>query len=542
MVFNFVLWTSWNSTFVLNDGVQYLSTATNWLNGYGFSTNALMYTPHFQGVLPAPQTVWPLGYPLLIASVSTFGISIEAASLFTNMLSRALSGLLVMLILMRLKLSRNMSFFCAMIFYFTANPWAYSVALVSEPLFSMLILATIYFQPGFAQRSLWPWIFSGVLVALCVSIRYSGVLFAVGIGAGMFVHLLRTSYAEPSRLMRGCTALTVQLSIPVLLLAAMLYRTYTLTGTISRNIGVIDTGDLYSRMRLVFWQIREYVGYTDAGFLSQSVATVLFCIFLLTLILVLTLVGFVGLKKTDKMPSIDVSKYNVMLYLIVGHTAVFVIFFVVSVAGLSLVDLNHRYLYQIYPGLFILFCTLTAKALRKVELLNLVGFGSWTRKSIVALFCLFALAQLNLATALDVFAKPGVHSREILSLQMTENVDLDSMIQSCFGDSDKKVGSIWSNDGQQLYYTTGVPTITVADVYGNRPYDLDIVRDQIVVYDIKMFVILNNLPDIDPQYVNMLSNVKQWLGQQGYPKVEMLENGISNDITVEVYAVDKACL
>ena len=542
VAFNVMLWALWTPSYVLNDGVQYLSTANSWLSGSGFSTNALMYTPHFQGILPAPQTVWPLGYPMIIALVSMLGMSAEAAALSINVFSQALSALLVFVILRRLKLNFYSAFFCSLIFYSTGNPWAYSVALVSEPLFSMLILVAIFFQPGFQRSSLWPWIFSGVLVALCVLTRYSGVLFAAGIGAGMFIYLIKTSSIRSTDFWRGIAMLTLQMSIPVILLGATLYRTYLLTGTIGRDIGVIDTGDLFQRLKLVFWQVREFIGFTDTGILPPSVNTPLMCLLVLLVLLALVQMSIVSLKKTPKTTSSQTEIFNVLLYVICGHTAVFVIFFAFSVAGLALVDLNHRYLNQIYPGLFVLFCVLCAKVFRIIEKLQLFEHGKWFRKSLVAILCLFALAQANLATAIKDYSMPGVQIREALDLNVSETTDLQTMIQSCLVRSGETVGSIWSNDGQQLSYAAGIPTITVADVYGNNPYDLENVRNHIETYDVKMFVILNNLPDIAPQFIQMLTDVKQWLIKQGYEKITLSQNEISSDITVDVYLLDKTCL
>lgn len=536
-----MIWAVWNPSFILNDGIQYLSTAKNWLSGQGFSTNALMYTPHFQGVLPAPQTVWPLGFPMIIGLVSTLGLSLEAASLSINLFSQALSGLLVFVILRQLKLNFYSALFCALIFYATANPWAYSVALVSEPLFSMLILVAIYFQPGFTQRSLWPWIFCGALVALCVFTRYSGVLFALGIGAGMFIYLIKTASIGTAGFWRGVLSLTVQLSIPVVLVVATLYRTFQLTGTTGRDIGVIDTGDLLQRIKLVLWQVREFVGFSDIGILPSAVNSYLFYALLLTLTASMLLAGVVLLKKTAKTTLFQTERFNVLLYVICGHTAVFVVFFALSIGGLALVDLNHRYLNQIYPGLFIIFCVVAAKVFRKVKKLQLDGLGKWFSRSLIAVLCTLVLAQANLATAIKSFANPGVQIREALLLAVPDNTDLQSMIQSCFAGSGQTPGAIWSNDGQQLSHAAGVSTITIADVYGNNPYDLDNVRDHIATYDVRMFVILNNLPDIAPQYIQMLTDVKQWLLQQGYQKISLPNDKISNGITVEVYVVDQSC-
>ena len=542
-VFNVVVWMSWNSSFILNDGIQYLSTATNWLEGRGFSTNALMYTPHFQGTLPAPQTVWPPGYPLIIALTSMLGMSLQSASLLINLISLAVSALLVYVILVRYKLSYSAAFVCALIFYCTAMPWSYSVALITEPIFSLLILAAIYFQPNDVRGKIGPWVISGIFIALCVFTHYSGVIFAVGVGLGMFAYLIVSYHTEPRLLLRGIALLTLQISISVALFLAMLYRTYLLTGTISRSIGVVETEHSWlARLKITVWQVNEYLGFTEAGFLSSPASNLLFGLVLLLLVIILAQVLFVTIKALRRALPTDTLSNDVMRYVIVGHSFVFVVFFGLHIVGISIVELSHRYLHQIYPGVFILICILVANCFEKMKLLHLTGPSFWFRRSLGVLLCLFLIGQANSATATKYHASAGRQLQEVVALKVSANIDLQAMIQSCFKRSGSTVGSIWSNGGQQLHQATGVPTITIADVYGNKPYEMENVRAQIADYDIKMFVFLNNLPDIAPDYVRMLSNVKQFLELSGYTKVPMLENRISDNITIDTYAVDQACL
>lgn len=543
VVFNALVWWSWQSSFILNDGVQYLSTAENWLAGRGFSTHALMYTPHFQGVIPAPQTVWPPGYPLFIALTSQLGLSLQHTALVINLMSLIVSAGLVLLIMRRFKCSHIVAASGAIIFYCTANPWSSSMSLASEPLFSMLILAAIYFQPSDVQGKIWPWIVSGIFIALCILVRYSGVLFSVGVGLGMFVFIVKNYRGEPKLFWRGFTLLTLQISISVAVFATILIRTYLLTGTTSRNIGVVETeADWLARLKITIWQFSEFFGFNDGGILSSSVGSVLFIAFLLLLMVILALVLFVSPKMmvTQSLQRNRLDSEAVQ-FVIMAHTIVFAIFFGLHIVGLSVVELNHRYLQQVYPGLCILFCILVVNAYAKMKALKLTAASNWFRNSLGALLCIFAIAQVSSATALSYYFRPGIQAQEVVALSVSEDMDLQALIQSCFMQADSIEGSIWSNDGQQLTQFTGVPSITIADVYGNEPYDLDIVRGHIADYDIKMFVILNNLPDIDPGYTLMLSNVKQWLIDNGYDKVSMLENKITGNVTVDAYVVDENC-
>ena len=63
VVSSITAYNSWDDSSIMNDGVQYLSTAKNMANGHGITTDTLAFGPHFQGRIPGPQTMWPPGYP-----------------------------------------------------------------------------------------------------------------------------------------------------------------------------------------------------------------------------------------------------------------------------------------------------------------------------------------------------------------------------------------------------------------------------------------------------------------------------------------------
>ena len=59
-----------------NDGYQYLSVADNLLDGNGPSTSIIHFDEQqYLGTLPAPQTVFPPGYSVLVAAARWTGLS-----------------------------------------------------------------------------------------------------------------------------------------------------------------------------------------------------------------------------------------------------------------------------------------------------------------------------------------------------------------------------------------------------------------------------------------------------------------------------------
>ena len=144
---NVVSITSWNFSYIANDGIQYLSTAGNWLAGNGFSTNTLTYAPHFQGKFPAAQTVWPNGYPFAIALLIKSGMDAPVAVLTLNHAAHALASLVMWLLLQKMGITRLFASVCTLVFYSTCMPWAYVSGGMTEPVFTTLLLAALLFLP-----------------------------------------------------------------------------------------------------------------------------------------------------------------------------------------------------------------------------------------------------------------------------------------------------------------------------------------------------------------------------------------------------------
>src|SRR5262245_42527564 len=59
-----------DETFVTTDTAQYMGVARNIVDGKGITTSIIYYEEQYrQARIPAQQTVWPPGYPALIASL-----------------------------------------------------------------------------------------------------------------------------------------------------------------------------------------------------------------------------------------------------------------------------------------------------------------------------------------------------------------------------------------------------------------------------------------------------------------------------------------
>jgi len=286
LTLNVVSILTWDLTHIGNDGIQYFSTAKNWLAGNGFSTDALMYAPHFQGRFPAAQTVWPPGYPLVIAQFMKLGIDDHNSILALNHIAHALSSLVMWLLLQKMGIGRFFATVCTFAFYFMCMPWAYVSAGLTEPVFTTLLLSALLFLPDPKNSSLTSWILCGLIIAATIYIRFSTVFFAASTGAGIMLYLLLYEQDKPAALIKPCFKLALLVSLPVLAFGHLMYRTNTLIGTFDRYSGSKEPETLISTIKLWGVVAAQQLGFSSSDLISGKLVTVLFLLFILLAIVV----------------------------------------------------------------------------------------------------------------------------------------------------------------------------------------------------------------------------------------------------------------
>jgi hypothetical protein len=345
----------------MDDGVQYLSTAANWLSGNGFSTNALIYEPHFQGVLPAPQTVWPPGLPFLQAMVSMTGIELKAAALLINLSANVLSALFVYLILRRCRTGTLFAITSAVIYYVAAPSWMFAAALISEPLFTLFLLASVYYLPDEDGRQAERWLLSGLLLAASIFTRYSAVFGAAAIVIALFLLLIiRARRDGLVYFTKGVKGLALFGFLPALAFALLLYRTRVLTGTVERRTGVIESKTVAETFIRLAEEASVLTGFRDGMIFRNDIDTWMFFLFvLLVVVAVATAVIVLVANRTNTTLEPITFRLSVMSIMLT-HAMVFVGYLLYSSLSDTPLNITSRYLYQVYPGLLIVMFLLVA--------------------------------------------------------------------------------------------------------------------------------------------------------------------------------------
>lgn len=509
--------------------------------GNGFKTDALIYGPHFQGVMPAPQTVWPPGYAIILALLSHTGLELTTAGFILNLVTHALAGVMMLFILLRMGITRNFAAICALCFYLMANPWLFAVALLTEPVFTTLLLAAMLALPNPLQDRIWKWLLCGVLIAMAIYLRYSAVFFAIGMGSGMFSFLLLTYSQEHFKALVGnMLKLAALLFIPIIAFLYLMYDTWVQIGSLDRYSGsrvpltVFET--LYN------WAIKasQLMGF-DAGRLMSETSVLALFIALCSLAMALGALFF--LRKLHKTNNIvdyfSVSYFRLCFLVVTIHGLVFAIYLTVNSINGSPLEIIFRYLYQVYPGVYAIFCFMLYSLLQHSAARNSGKPSYKITTAIVALAAIYTLGQINQIVATrSLYFHEAKTASAVMQTKLPNDSNFASYIKDCFKkqNSDQDTSSIWSTHGQHIYIHTGVPTITHADIYTHQPFDEKLIVERINDYNIKMFVFVNYLNNDNETYNAYMNGMKAWLSKQNYTKVPFLDPNIGKTNSVVAYS------
>lgn len=175
-----------------NDTAQYFSVADNLRAGRGLATSIIYYEEHYAlGTVPAPQTVFPPGYPVAIAPVAATGVATATAAFLIDLLSWGASIWLLYWIALARDHSPASALGCAAAFACLALPWVYTQEMLSEPLFIALTLAATRCLVGSQERpTYWLSLLAGVAAAAAITVRYAGVFFAAAVAVVLAIELI----------------------------------------------------------------------------------------------------------------------------------------------------------------------------------------------------------------------------------------------------------------------------------------------------------------------------------------------------------------
>jgi hypothetical protein len=221
-------WWAWRAGtgLVYNDSYQYLSVAEN-LRRTGAAATSIVHfdVERAHGVVPAPVTTFPPGYPALVAALTWTGMPAAVAGVLVSLAAFILVLLLLRSAAVALDFSPTARRLTMLAWVMNAHASEYGATFLSESLFTGLAVAAVALllpperREGTDRRI----VASGALVGLGYWVRYAGLFFAVALD----IYALWRLVADRSRRRAWLLAVVVCDAI----VAAGMTRNVLLAGT-----------------------------------------------------------------------------------------------------------------------------------------------------------------------------------------------------------------------------------------------------------------------------------------------------------------------
>ena len=178
-----------------NDFAQMVSVARNLIAGSGLQTDLIYYDAHYAMQAPrVPQTVFPPGQSLLVATLMMMGASSYTAALVWSLAAFLVSGLLLTLTMRMLAVQDTAVVVVLATWLVLGINWANVLACRSESLFIVMTVVGLYgfvrwVHGGGESRALL--FLLGTAASFAFLFRYQGLFFIGAVGLYFFARALK---------------------------------------------------------------------------------------------------------------------------------------------------------------------------------------------------------------------------------------------------------------------------------------------------------------------------------------------------------------
>jgi hypothetical protein len=515
-VVSWVLVTHFQRANLDNDSAQHLSVAQNLLAGKGLSTSLLFYDEHFeQRRLPAAQTIWPPGYPLLLAALIWCGMSGVTAIVLIGSLTHVAACIVLFSLLRRLQIRPAIAFFAALVW----AVWTTELGLLNrgytEPAFILCTLLATYSQlraqSAPDSKTHFRWLIGcGAWLGVSFLIRYIGIIaVAAGIAAVALATLINRRQLRPAIVDAGCVAL-----VPTILIGAVFVRNWFITRTMTGWPEIYIERDVIGAIKALVWAIRyQLIGAPTVPDSFWSVGVVL---------IAGATAGAVWLALNMK----DVRRiqWSIGAIPVALFSAIYILasvaFLVWLAAKRNAALLEWRYLVPLVPFALVLLA-IFAEAISSTTRSSRARRIAWTLMSIWV--CAVLIGQY---LAVEIALDNKWLDRRAQSLQGSLGTQLGSADAITIGELLRKEASesspILSNEGQGLGLMLERPTLTLSPrTFVNAIWDSVTVRELIDDYHVRwiaFFPALFDPADVEnrnrPFFISLASgDAPPWLEQ-----------------------------
>jgi hypothetical protein len=260
LVVGAVLALTFDVTMLTTDTAQHISVARNLLAGHGLSTDLAYYEQHHRfGHIPVPQTVWPPLFAILIAGLALLGCEEMRAAFYVALLAFVLVPPTTYVCCRRAGVSKRIALGGALATLAFVPAAAFTVGGLTESLYTLLtmltLLAVLSASAADGQLRTKPLLLAALFAALAFLTRYNGVTLCAALALWSGLRWLRALNWPAFR-----ATLLVGLP-PMLTVAALLWRNYSLTGSTSGGPNVALGSSFLSSAQAFYWSCAKLFGF-----------------------------------------------------------------------------------------------------------------------------------------------------------------------------------------------------------------------------------------------------------------------------------------
>ena len=280
-----------DATWLHPDTAQALSVARNVMHGRGFSTSVIYYEEHYQlEQWPAPQTVFPVGFPAMIAALASVGVPLRTAAWSIGVTGFLLVPPLICLSALRMGCGFRGSLLSAALWLCFPMVWHNVWERQTEMMFIALTLSSailLQIEAPTNRRLL----LAGLCAAIAFSLRYAGIFWLVAAGLIFAAQFWR----NPSNTFRRCAAFFV---VPLTLAVSMFARNALLVGDIKGGNNKDVDKTLRDGIEAAYYAISRVTGLDASGLADFQLAETLVALGF-GLLLVVSLLWSIRRRRVD---------------------------------------------------------------------------------------------------------------------------------------------------------------------------------------------------------------------------------------------------
>ncbi len=265
----------YDPSFIGIDGAFFVSAAKNLAGGRGFATSIVWSEEHYRlGGVPAPQTNFPPGFPLLIALGHQLGFDPPYAAFLVALLAFGAIPLVLYDLLRTAGQPRRRALAISALWLGMPFGWFNVLGCMSEMPFVLLTLVSLrcLLQAERDQGRRERWLAAaGTVAGLAFTVRYQGIYFVITLGLFFLLRLIRRpdwAAARAVLLVGGPASVFV---------ATLFLRNHLLTGKVTGAM-IPEHRSLLEVLLTLRGAVAGLVGFTKSGLLGGRVSEIAFVV------------------------------------------------------------------------------------------------------------------------------------------------------------------------------------------------------------------------------------------------------------------------